>query len=448
MRNLYIKTYGCQMNVYDSEFMTNLIKPMGFKMVTELEQADVLILNTCHIREKAVERLYSELGHIHLVSKKKQNTMNKKMIIIIAGCVAQAEGEEIFNRAPFVDIIVGPQSIADLPNLILAIESDKKQIVHTEFPEIAKFDNISESYSDHHTGVSACITIQEGCNKFCTFCVVPYTRGNEYSRPVNSILREVLQLVHRGAQEITLLGQNINAYHGINEGIVCDLGTLITHIAKIEQIRRIRYITSHPKDMHETLYYAHAHETKLMPFLHLPVQSGSNKILRRMNRQYTVQDYLTIIHRLRTLRYDMAFSSDFIVGYPGETEQDFQDTIQLVQTVQYTQGYSFIYSPRPGTPAAEQKDQVSIQVQKARLLRLQKLLNEQQMLFNRSMIGKIVPVLFTDKRGKYQNQIIGKSVHMQSVCIYDEAGRYNNTIVNVKILQAFQNSLLGEILEQ
>ncbi|QKX02610.1 tRNA (N6-isopentenyl adenosine(37)-C2)-methylthiotransferase MiaB [Wolbachia endosymbiont of Dirofilaria (Dirofilaria) immitis] len=441
MKGLYIKTYGCQMNVYDSILMKNMIKPLGFDIVSDVEKADLVILNTCYIREKAAEKLYSELGRIHLLQK------SKEIIIVVAGCVAQAEGEEIFRRAPFIHAVVGPQSIATLPELIVKINKNKGHVISTDFPVIAKFDKLQDKCYGNSQGSSAFLSIQEGCDKFCTFCVVPYTRGAEYSRPVGEIFREALKLVANGTKEINLLGQNVNAYRGECEGKVWNLGKLISYIARIEKLERIRYTTSHPRDMHESLYLVHAEEPKLMPFIHLPVQSGSNKILRAMNRKYTAEEYLEITSKFRKLKPEIEFSSDFIVGFPGETERDFEETIKLVEEVKYAQAYGFKYSPRPGTPGAEKKDQVPEEIKTERLLCLQKLINKQQLKFNQSMIGKTIPVLFSGKKGKRQNQIIGKSPYMQSVCVSDPEGKYGNKIVNVKILEAWQNSLLGVSLK-
>lgn len=440
MKGLYIKTYGCQMNVYDSVLMENIVKPLGFSVVENAEKADLVILNTCHIREKAAEKLYSELGKIHSLRK------NKEITIVVAGCVAQAEGDEVFRRAPFVDIVVGPQSIAALPELIVKASRSKGHVIDTDFPEVAKFDKLPDECYGNAQGSSAFLSIQEGCDKFCTFCVVPYTRGAEYSRPVNEIFREALKLVANGAKEINLLGQNVNAYHGECEGGVWDLGKLINHIAKIDKLERIFYTTSHPRDMHESLYLAHEKESKLMPFIHLPVQSGSNKILRTMNRKHTAEEYLEIIDKFRKINSKIEFSSDFIVGFPGETEKDFEETMELVKKVKYVQAYSFKYSPRPGTPGAERKDQVPEEVKTERLLHLQKLISEQQLEFNQSMIGRTIPVLFSGKTGKHKDQIIGKSPYMQSVCIDDPEHKYRDKIVNVKILEARQNSLLGKII--
>lgn len=437
MKGLYIKTYGCQMNVYDSILMENIIKPLGFNIVCDPDEADLVIFNTCHVREKAAEKLYSELGKLQ---KKVDVT------IVVAGCVAQAEGEEVFRRAPFVDVVVGPQSIAALPELIVKARRRKGHIIDTDFPEIAKFDKFPDECYGTNKWSSAFLAIQEGCDKFCTFCVVPYTRGAEYSRPVNEIFSEALKLVASGAKEINLLGQNVNAYHGEFEGEIWNLGNLISHIAKIKKLERIRYTTSHPRDMHESLYLAHAQEPKLMPFIHLPIQSGANKILHAMNRKHTAEEYLEIIDKLRRLKPEIELSSDFIVGFPGETEQDFEDTMELVKKVKYAQAYSFKYSPRPGTPSAERKDQVPEKVKTERLFHLQKLIGEQQLMFNQNTVGKIIPVLFSDKQGKYQNQIIGKSPYMQSVCVDDHNGEYRDKIVSVKISEARQNSLLGDVI--
>ncbi|KAF5269089.1 hypothetical protein FQR65_LT19236 [Abscondita terminalis] len=425
------------MNVYDSVLMENIVKPLGFNVVSDAEQADLVILNTCHIREKAAEKLYSELGRIH--------SSRKEMTIVVAGCVAQAEGEEVFRRAPFVDIVVGPQSIAALPELIVKASRSKGHVINTDFPEVAKFDKLPDECYGNSQGSSAFLSIQEGCDKFCTFCVVPYTRGAEYSRPVNEIFREVLKLVANGANEINLLGQNVNAYHGECEGEVWDLGKLISHIAKIEKLERIRYTTSHPRDMHESLYLAHTEEPKLMPFVHLPVQSGSNKILRVMNRKHTAEEYLEIIDRFRKLKPEIEFSSDFIVGFPGETEKDFEETMKLVEKVKYAQAYSFKYSPRPGTPGAERKDQVPEEVKTERLLRLQKLISKQQLELNQSMVGKTIPALFSDKKGKHQNQIIGKSPYMQSVCIDDpEVSSPDFSLLEKEIIKFCQENKVFE----
>lgn len=425
------------MNVYDSVLIENIIKPLGFNVVCDVEKADLVVLNTCHIREKATEKLYSDLGRIYSLRK------NDEVIIVVAGCVAQAEGEEILKKAPFVYAVLGSQNIADLPELIFNASRNKGYAINIDFPETTKFDKLPTECYGNSQGSSAFLSIQEGCDKFCTFCVVPYTRGAEYSRPVNEIFHEAVRLVTNGAKEINLLGQNVNAYHGEYKGEVWDLGKLISCIAKIEKLERIRYITSHPKDMHESLYLAHMKEPKLMPLIHLPVQSGSNKVLRAMNRKYTVEEYLEITNKFRKLKPEIEFSSDFIVGFPGETERDFEETMELVERVRYAQAYSFKYSPRPGTPGSKKRDQVSEEIKTERLLRLQKLINKQQLEFNQSMVGKVMPILFSNKKGKCKNQIIGKSPYMQSVCINNPEGEYRDKIVNIKILEARPNSLLG-----
>ncbi|UTO55214.1 tRNA (N6-isopentenyl adenosine(37)-C2)-methylthiotransferase MiaB [Neoehrlichia mikurensis] len=440
MQGLYIKSYGCQMNVYDSLIMQNIVKPLGFTVVIQPLEADIIILNTCHIREKASEKLYSELGKIR--------KLQKKPIIVVAGCVAQAEGEEIFKRAPFVDIIVGPQSIHTLPELITKIQRSKGRSINIDFPTISKFDSLPINQYTKDQGISAFISVQEGCDKFCTFCVVPYTRGAEYSRNVEEILKEAEILVDNGAQEITLIGQNVNAYHGMYNGNPCDLGMLIQHIAKIKNVKRIRYTTSHPRDMHKSLYDAHKYEAKLMPFVHLPIQSGSNKVLKKMNRKHTYEEYLDIIDTLRNCRKDIAFSSDFIVGFPEETEQDFEETIKLIKMVNFAQAYSFKYSPRPGTPGAEYINQISESEKDNRLFKLQKLLLQQQLSFNKDAIGKTIPVLFSTKKGKLTNQLIGKTPYMQSVYVTTKVPEnYYNKIIDVKILNGYQNSLEGEIVK-
>lgn len=440
-KKLYIKTYGCQMNVYDSGKMQDVMSPLGYTPSEDYLDADMVVLNTCHIREKASEKLYSELGRIRKV-KNKLKAEGRHMIIAVAGCVGQAEGEEIFSRAPYVDIVVGPQSYHRLPTLVSNIAAQKGKKIDLDFPAISKFDFLPEESTK--VAGSAFLTIQEGCDKFCTFCVVPYTRGSEYSRPVADITREAMNLVERGAKEISLLGQNVNAYHGIDhEGAAWNLGQLITHLSKIRGLERIRYTTSHPRDMHDALYTAHAEIEKLMPFLHLPVQSGSNRILKAMNRKHTREEYFIIIEKLQKIRPDIAFSSDFIVGYPGETDADFEDTMDLIRQVGFAQCYSFAYSPRPGTPAALKEDQIPQDVKDARLQALQALLIKQQTAFNDSMVGKTMKVLF-DREGKNEGQILGKSPYMQSVHVQAD-GSYQGQLVDVVIEKASQNSLTGVI---
>lgn len=441
-QKLYIKTYGCQMNVYDSNRMAGLLKPMGYEATDTPEDADMVILNTCHIREKAAEKMYSDIGRINKAHKKKKK--KKEMIIAVAGCVGQAEGEEIFRRAPAVDIVVGPQSYQNLPDMIAHVKRKKQKAINLGFPEIPKFDLLSEESAE--PGVSAFLSVQEGCDKFCTFCVVPYTRGAEYSRAVSDVYREAQRLVVRGAKEINLLGQNVNAYHGeAIDGKVWNLGQLISHVATVKGLERIHYTTSHPRDMHEDLYKAHANEEKLMPFLHLPVQSGSNAILKSMNRKHTREEYFDIIDRLREGRPSIAVSSDFIVGFPGETEEDFEDTLDLVRRVNYAQCYSFKYSPRPGTPGATMEDHVPEDIKVERLIRLQALLNEQQLAFNESFIGKKMPILF-NRRGKKEGQLAGRTPYMQSVYVKDIPDEYLDTITEIEVTGAFPNSLSGKLL--
>ena len=440
------------MNVYDSIKMKEMLEPFGFKSSDDIDQADIVILNTCHIREKASEKMYSELGRVKKVKDRKFHFDSTKMIIVVAGCVAQAEGEEIFARAPYVDIIVGPQSYHTLPNLLSRLARSEKNLIDLNFVEEKKFDNLPKEYSSQ--GASSFVSIQEGCDKFCTFCVVPYTRGSEFSRPPEEIYKESMVLVSKGAKEIYLLGQNVNAYHGrslnfdvenaLNPELIFSLTDLICHISSIKGLERIRYITSHPKDMTNDLINLHGKLDKLMPFLHLPVQSGSNKILKSMNRKHTREEYLTIIEKLRDARTDIVFSSDFIVGFPGETDEDFSDTMDLVKKVSYGQCYSFKYSPRPGTPAAI-KEQVPENIKDQRLAILQKELFRQQLEFNKSCIGKILPILF-QKRGKHNNHILGKTPYMQSA--YVENTEYSSLfgkILDIKITKAFATSVSGEI---
>ena len=440
-KKLYIKTYGCQMNVYDSTRMGDVLAPFNYVETDSPEGADLVILNTCHIREKASEKMYSDLGRMR-EEKVAQAQSGKRMLIAVAGCVAQAEGEEIIARAPYVDMVVGPQSYHSLPELIEQTERTRQSVVNLDFREEEKFDLLPEALQPQ--GVSAFVSVQEGCDKFCTFCVVPYTRGGEFSRPVAAIEREVKTHLAQGAMEITLLGQNVNAYHGqAADGAEWGLGQLIAHVAAMPGVERIRYTTSHPRDMDAALIAAHA-EPKLMPMLHLPVQSGSNAILKAMNRKHTAADYINIIEQIRAVRPDMAFSSDFIVGFPGETEADFEDTLKLVETVGFASGYSFKYSPRPGTPAAEKEAQVPEAVKEERLARLMAMLSRQQLLFNQSKIGTVQRVL-VDRLGKKPGQAIGKSPFMQSV-VLENAVHYVGQMVDVEIHEAYEFSLKGSII--
>jgi len=440
-KELYIKTYGCQMNVYDSERMKELFIPYGYKINDKTyDEADLVILNTCHIREKAAEKIYSELGRI-----KKQKDLRakagKKMYITVAGCVAQAEGKQIIKRAPYVDFVVGPQSYHTLPALIKSKEENgQKEKVKLDFIEEEKFDKLNNNREFNN--ISAFLSIQEGCDKFCTYCVVPYTRGAEFSRPVSAIVDEAKQLVDKGAKEIYLLGQNVNAYHGIDEkGKTSNLGKLIFALEKIDGIKRIRYTTSHPNDMHDDLYEAHAISKKLMPYLHLPIQSGSNRILEKMNRKHDSEKYLRIIEKLRIARNDIAFSSDFIVGFPGETNSDFQDTLDIIKEVKYSGCYSFKYSKRPGTPAELYDNQVSEEIKSERLKILQDLLSSQQYEFNKKFEDKQMEVLFEKK---INNQIIARSEYLQPVNLSTDI--CNDKVVKVKIIKANPHSLNAELI--
>jgi tRNA-2-methylthio-N6-dimethylallyladenosine synthase len=442
-KKLYIKTYGCQMNVYDSDRMQDMMLSIGYQNVVEPNDADMVIINTCHIREKAAEKLYCDLGRIkkHKANLQKQG---KKMIVAVAGCVGQAEGEEIFKRAPVVDIIVGPESYQTLPDLVGKVVRDQGRQIDLDFKPNNKFDVLKESAEKSQ--VSSFLSIQEGCDKFCTFCVVPYTRGAEFSRSILQIYNEALNLAKNGAVEIYLLGQNVNAYHGVDENnSASNLAKLINKIAQIPQIKRIRYTTSHPKDMDDALMNAHKENEKLMPFLHLPVQSGSNNVLKAMNRKHTRQDYFKIIDKLRKYRPDIGLSSDFIVGFPGETDQDFRDTLDLVEQIGFSQCYSFKYSPRPGTPAAESIEQVEETTKNARLQELQSLLANQQIKYNQQFEGQILPVLFDRKASKVKGQILGKSPYLQSVAIDDAEEKYLGKLVDVKIVKSRPSSLIGEI---
>lgn len=429
------------MNVYDSLRMADIMRPLGYEEWAEPEGADMIILNTCHIREKAAEKMYSELGRIRKEKNKRKNE-GSKMVVAVAGCVAQAEGEEIFRRAPYVDIVVGSQSYNTLPDLLGKIQRDSGHAINLELHD-KKFDQLPEESQSQ--GASACLSIQEGCDKFCTFCVVPYTRGAEYSRNVPEIYREAIRLVAGGSKEITLLGQNVNAYHGEIDGQAWNLGKLIRHLAKIEGLERIRYSTSHPRDMHAELYDAHGDEPKLMPYLNLPVQSGSNKILAAMNRKHTRDEYFKIIERLRKNRPDMQFSSDFIIGFPGETEQDFEDTMDLARVVGFSQAYSFAYSPRPGTPGADMENQVPEEVKYERLQRFQALIAEQQLQFNKTCEGMVMPVLF-DRPGRRDEQVNGKTPYMQSVHVTPGDVDVFGKILDVKITRAMPFSLSGELV--
>jgi len=442
-QKLFIKTYGCQMNAYDSARMAELLAPLGFAAVAAAEEADLVILNTCHIREKAAEKVYSELGRLSRLKGARQ-AAGRGMTLAVAGCVAQAEGAELMRRQPAVDLVFGPQAYHRLPEMI-ARAARGCFVLETAFEVERKFDELPEALIPG--GPAAFLTIQEGCDRFCTFCVVPYTRGAEYSRPVAEVAAEARRLVAAGASEITLLGQNVNAYHGrAPEGAGSwGLGRLIAHLSEIEELLRIRYTTSHPCQMDDELIEAHRDMGKLMPFLHLPVQSGSDRVLEAMNRRHRADDYRRIVERLRRVRPEIAFSSDFIVGYPGESEVDFAATLDLVREIGFAQAYSFKYSARPGTPAALMEDQLPDQVKVERLRRLQALLARQQRAFNERSIGERVEVLL-ERRGRRPGQLAGRSPHMQvvNVAAGDELlGR----VVEVEITHARAVSVAGRLAD-
>ena len=440
-KSVYVKTFGCQMNVYDSERMMEALARDGYAETADAGHADLVILNTCHIREKAAEKVYSELGRLRQM-KEARFKDGKGTVIAVAGCVAQAEGAEITRRQPAVDLVVGPQSYHRLPALVARAENGATGIVETEFPEDDKFTSLPER-APRRTP-SAFLTVQEGCDKFCTFCVVPYTRGIEVSRPVADIAREAQKLAASGVREITLLGQNVNAYHGsAPEGGAATLADLVRRLSLIDGLDRIRYITSHPRDMGDDLIAAHADNPKLMPFLHLPVQSGSDRILDAMNRKHTAAEYLSLVARIRSASPGIALSSDFIVGFPGETDEDFEATLALVETVTFAQAFSFKYSARPGTPAASADDQVPEDVKSARLARLQVVLEAQQAAFNATAVGSTIPVLF-ERSGRHPGQLVGRSPYLQLV--HADAGpEFIGQIVPVHIRSATQLTLSGVI---
>jgi tRNA-2-methylthio-N6-dimethylallyladenosine synthase len=452
-KRVFIRTYGCQMNVYDSDRMADVLRPLGYALAQSSADADLVVLNTCHIREHASEKVYSELGRLR-DDKAERRAAGRDLTIAVAGCVAQAEGEEIIKRQPAVDIVVGPQAYHRLPQLLA--EAERKAalrragkrlpgagVLDTEFPAESKFDHLPAPHGVR--AGSAFLSIQEGCDKFCTFCVVPYTRGAEYSRPVSAVLAEVRQLVQAGAIEITLLGQNVNAYHGeAPDGSNWSLAHLIQALAEVEGIARIRYTTSHPRDMDDDLIAAHGAVPQLMPYLHLPVQSGSDRILEAMNRRHGRDHFLRIVDRLRVARPDLALSTDFIVGFPGESDADFDDTMRLVSEVGFASAFSFKYSRRPGTPGWAMSDQVAENVKAARLAALQALLGEQARDFNLSKVGSTVPVLFAEP-GRKPGQVVGKTPWLQSVYA-DGPARLIGRIVDTRLTEGHANSLAGEVV--
>jgi tRNA-2-methylthio-N6-dimethylallyladenosine synthase len=441
-KRVFIATYGCQMNVYDSARMPELLAPLGYEPTDGPEDADIVILNTCHIREKAAEKVFSELGRIRALKLRKAARGDGDMLIAVAGCVAQAEGEEIRRRAPFVDLVFGPQTYHRLPEMVATVLRSGGGVVETCFPAQPKFDYLP--HPSLRQGVTAFLTVQEGCDKFCTFCVVPYTRGAEYSRPAAQILGEARHLIAGGAREITLLGQNVNAYHGEGPaGGEWGLGQLIRSLSALPGLDRIRYTTSHPRNVDDELIAAHNDVAQLMPFLHLPVQSGSDRVLAAMNRRHSAGDYRRVVERLRAARPDLALSTDLIVGFPGETEADFRATLDLVDEIGFAQGFSFKYSPRPGTPAATMPKQVPDQVKAERLAELQALLTEQQQRFNDECIGRTLTVLL-EKPGRHPRQLVGRSPYLQSVHL-DADGIGIGEIVLVTISGAGPNSLSGRL---
>ena len=455
-KRVFIRTYGCQMNVYDSDRMADVLRPLGYALSQSPEQADLVVLNTCHIRERASEKVYSELGRLRDLKLERRRD-GADLTIAVAGCVAQAEGEEIVQRQPAVDIVVGPQAYHRLPELLAraARKSDERRfdgqrrpgagVLDTDFPAESKFDHLpAPSEADVRAG-SAFLSIQEGCDKFCTFCVVPYTRGAEYSRPAAAVLQEARGLVAAGAIELTLLGQNVNAYHGeAADGSTWNLARLIREIAGIDGLMRLRYTTSHPRDMDDDLIAAHGDVPQLMPYLHLPVQSGSDRILEAMNRGHGRDHFRRLVDRLRGVRPDLALSSDFIVGFPGESDADFDDTMRLVDETGFASAYTFKYSRRPGTPGAALGDQLDENLKTARLAALQSLLGTQQRAFNDSKVGTTVPVLFAEA-GRKPGQVLGKSPWLQSVYVEGDAGMIGS-IVDVRLSAAYALSLTGKVV--
>jgi tRNA-2-methylthio-N6-dimethylallyladenosine synthase len=440
-RKVHIKTFGCQMNVYDSERIAELLAPLGFAETADVEEADVVVLNTCHIREKAAEKVYSDLGRIREI-KERRKREGRDTIVTVAGCVAQAEGEEIVRREPSVDVVVGPQSYQELGDLLARARSRGAAVVETAFPEKNKFAALPERAG--RGAPTAFLTVQEGCDKFCTFCVVPYTRGAEYSRSVADVEAEARRLVDRGVREITLLGQNVNAYHGAGQdGRAWSLAELMLRLASIEGLERLRYTTSHPRDMSEDLIAAHRDLPKLMPYLHLPVQAGSDRILAAMNRRHTRAEYLALIGRIRATRPDIALSTDIIVGFPGEADGDFQLTLAVLEEVGFAQAYAFKYSPRPGTPAAGMEQQLPDDVKDNRLQQVLAVVDRSQTAFNSACVGRVVPVLL-ERPGRHPGQLIGRSPYMQAVHLTAPPSLCGH-VAEVEIVAAGVNSLTGKL---
>lgn len=445
-RKVFIKTYGCQMNVYDSTRMADALSADGYVQTENVEEASLVLLNTCHIREKAADKVYSALGRLREM-KKLRHAKGEEFMIGVAGCVAQAEGAEIVRREPGVDVVVGPQTYHRLPNALKQARLGKR-VVDTEYAVEDKFEHLPDPTKTpgRKRAVTAFLTVQEGCDKFCTFCVVPYTRGSEVSRPLSQLITEAKRLVESGVREITLLGQNVNAWHGEGEdGREMGLGDLLYKLAEIDGLARLRYTTSHPRDMDDRLIEAHRDLRMLMPYLHLPIQSGSDRILKAMNRRHKAADYIALIERIRSARPDIALSGDFIVGFPGETDADFEDTMKLVETIGYAQAFSFKYSSRPGTPGADLPDHVAEDVKTDRLARLQELLLKQQHDFARSLVGKTIDLLL-EKPGRMPGQIIGRSPWLQSVNVDAKTSQIGD-IIQVRITDVGPNSLFAEVAE-
>ncbi len=443
-RKVFVKTYGCQMNVYDSQRMTDALAADGYTATDAIGEADLVLLNTCHIREKAAEKVYSELGRIREM-KAERARAGREMLVGVAGCVAQAEGSEIIRRSPAVDLVIGPQTYHRLPDVLARVRGGEK-IVETDYAIEDKFEHLPQPKRAEiiRRGVTAFLTVQEGCDKFCTFCVVPYTRGSEVSRPVAQIVAEAERLAQAGVREVTLLGQNVNAWHGEGENAEeWGLGRLLFRLAEIPGLARLRYTTSHPRDMDDELIAAHRDLPALMPYLHLPVQSGSDRILKAMNRRHTAKDYLTLLDRIRAARSDIALSGDFIVGFPGETDADFEATMDLVRQVNYASAFSFKYSPRPGTPGAEMADHVPEAVKDERLQRLQALLLKQQQDFGASLVGNTIDTLI-EKPGRQAGQKVGRSPWLQPVIVDEKSGEIGE-IIQVRITKTGYNSLFAEL---
>lgn len=440
-RKVFVRTFGCQMNVYDSERISEALATEGYAPTSTMEEADLVILNTCHIREKAAEKVYSDLGRIRVV-KDERAAIGRETVVAVVGCVAQAEGAEIARRAPVVDLVVGPQSYHRLPDLLARSRAEHRSLVETDFPEEEKFAHLPQRAPSR--SVTAFLTVQEGCDKFCTFCVVPYTRGAEYSRAVADIEQEARALVKSGVRELTLLGQNVNGYHGLGaDGRAYSLAGLVRHLSNIDGLERLRYTTSHPRDMSDDLIEAHADLPKLMPYLHLPFQAGSDRILAAMNRKHTAREYVDLVRRIRAARPDLALSTDVIVGFPGETEEEFTETLAVFEEVGFAAAFSFKYSPRPGTPAEKLEDQVPEDLKTERLARLQEMIERHQRAFSISCVGKTMPVLF-ERRGRHPGQLIGRSPFLQGV--HTEAPEEMlGKIVPVEISGFGPNSLAGVI---